>query len=164
MLLFCFAKLESACVLYFFRNKSKTLSLPTTLWFSKGTWLRRYPHGCSGENVMIFYWDAHSDSGTRVNTSTVCRAVMAWLCSFFLCDSLTRPRARTHTLTQLARRVFFRLAYGDGGMSHCRIPHGFAGLALAAHQISFFFHHWLTFCSTPKTLSVTRLLKEELWI
>lgn len=70
---------------------------------------------------------------------------------FSLCDLLTRPHTRPHTLVQHARHVFFKLAYCDDCMTHCRIPHGFAGWVLAAHQ-TLFFHHSLTFARHQKHL------------
>lgn len=90
-------------------------------------------------------------------TLAVCWGVTAWL--FFLCDLLTRPRTHSHNMHvmfSLGRHVVMTC------MNHCGIPHGFAGGVLATHRI-LFFPSLTHFCSTPKTLSVTRPLEGQLW-
>lgn len=153
--LFCFAKSKPACILYIFAIRAATavkgrLSLPRSLWFSQGTGLRWYPCGSSWENMISQTFTVFSDSGkTGLNMLNCCVSQHHGMVVFSLCDLLTRPHALAHTLPQHTNLVFFRLAYCDDCMTHCRIPHGFTGRVLGAHQ-TFFFRHWLTFARHQK--------------
>lgn len=181
MLLFCFAKSESACILYLFaiREAKERLSRRTTLWFSKGRWFRWYPCGISWGSTVNFCSDARccqwfredgwrgSGEGGRILYLASCHGVMAWLC-FFLCDLLTRPHVRAHTRTTRTSGFLWVgiqrwLAWIIVG-SHTASPGGW-GVGLAAHQI-LCFSSLTHFCSTPKTLVSPVLWKEScvVWV